>query len=237
MRYVVWIAGISESSNLWTQVALSWFNPPGARSLECRFYPLTSPIYICLSISLSLSHALTRTREREREREREKCVWGNGLYHNNDNKLRVAWPQIVWDQMDRGRISLSLTATKLSYIYYTYIYICAARGQPCVGAARVWWWYESLSRSLSVRCVCVCGSCACTRYTRMHIVDWGRERETDRPWGNVQHARCTHLLSGKMHAYMHIYMIYIYTPKVTLCHQRSKKERPLSIIHTIIMYT
>lgn len=29
MRYVVWIAGISESSNLWTQVALSWL-PPGS---------------------------------------------------------------------------------------------------------------------------------------------------------------------------------------------------------------
>jgi len=27
MRYVVWIAGISESSNLWTHVALSW-SPP-----------------------------------------------------------------------------------------------------------------------------------------------------------------------------------------------------------------
>jgi hypothetical protein len=26
------------------RLALSWFNPPGARSLECRFHPLTSPV-------------------------------------------------------------------------------------------------------------------------------------------------------------------------------------------------
>ena len=74
MRYVVWIAGISESSNLWTQVALSWFNPPGARSLECRFYPLTSPIiymYVCIAGERALPH--------------HHHVCGG-----------VAWSQIVW---------------------------------------------------------------------------------------------------------------------------------------------
>jgi len=59
MRYVVWIAGISESSNLWTQVALSWFNPPGARSLECRFHFFYSHHH----------HSLSRKREGERDEE------------------------------------------------------------------------------------------------------------------------------------------------------------------------
>jgi len=49
MRYVVWIAGISESSNLWTHVALSWSPPESTFAwvpllfiIEMRIYNLAA---------------------------------------------------------------------------------------------------------------------------------------------------------------------------------------------------
>lgn len=128
-----------------------------------------------------------RSHAREREREREMCVCvcgGTGFTTTTTTScvwhgLRLC--EIKWIV----GVSLSLLLLRSYRIYILYIYIiCAARGQPCVGAARVWWWYdESLSHALSVRCVCVCGSCACTRYLHARIcIGWGRaERDTDRP--------------------------------------------------------
>ncbi len=58
--------------------------------------------------------------------------------------------------MDRGRISLSLTATKLSYIYYTYI-LYARQGASLVLARReCGGGTTSLSLTLSQCGVCVC---------------------------------------------------------------------------------
>jgi hypothetical protein len=109
-------------------------------------------------------------------------------------------------------LSLSYCYEVIVYILYIYIYIyiCAARGQPCVGAARVWWWYESLSRSLSVRCVCVWVVCVHTISTRMHIVDWGRA-ETDTDHEVMYNTRAAHTCSPVKCTHTHIYIYDIYT--------------------------
>jgi len=46
MRYVVWIAGISESSNLWTHVALSWSPPESTFAWVPLLFIIEMRIYL-----------------------------------------------------------------------------------------------------------------------------------------------------------------------------------------------